>query len=658
MSRGKLFNVVELVIITMIVLVAQVATSHALRLAIGTFHGSVASATGKVAGATVEIRGPENGANERTLKAGPASWRGLTDSQGRFNSKEMMAGQYTIKVTAAGFAVSSQVVQLKSGAMAVAFTLLPVAATVPASRPAAAPKKEAAKEGHKIYDVMMSSPPLSPFSRSAIGQPIINDPTSNTEDYAHIADNPFVAVASAPRSTFSADVDTASYANVRRFLRDGSVPPKDAVRIEELINYFRYTDATPTGKDPFAVSTELAVSPWHAQYQLLRIGLRAPAIADAQVPARNLVFLIDVSGSMNDARKLPLLKQALNLLVEQMRPQDRIAIAVYAGASGVALPSTTGDRKDVIRNAVALLEAGGSTNGAAGIALAYELARKNFIQGGINRVVLATDGDFNVGASSEGELIRIIEAQREHGVFLTVLGFGMGNIKDGKLEKLADHGNGNYAYIDTIAEARKVLVKQAGATLVTVAKDVKLQVEFNPTAVAGYRLVGYENRMLRDQDFNDDKKDAGDIGAGHTVTALYEIIPADIAVPSAKVDALKYQSVGVANTTAAGLRTELLTVKLRYKRPADTTSQLMVRVVTTASMPFANASENLRWAAAVASFGMLLRGSPHVGSVGWNDVTRIATAAKGKDAEGYRSEFLLMVARASQLCGDKNQIAK
>ncbi len=310
----------------------------------------------------------------------------------------------------------------------------------------------------------------------------------------------------------------------------------------------------------------------------------------------------------------------------------------------------------MIRNAVALLEAGGSTNGAAGIKLAYELAQKHFIKGGINRVILATDGDFNVGLSSEGELVRMIEAKRENGVFLTVLGFGMGNIKDGKLEKLADHGNGNYAYIDTIEEARKVLVKEAGATLVTVAKDVKLQVEFNPTAVAGYRLVGYENRMLRDQDFNDDKKDAGDIGAGHTVTALYEIIPAGVAVPGAKVDALKYQPAAKAVAVSAGQ--ELLTVKLRYKRPIDTTSQLMSRVVTTASTPFANASENLRWSTAVASFGMLLRGSPHVGSVGWNDVSRMASAAKGKDAEGYRNEFLVMVARAITLTGGKALIAK
>nr|HPH68753.1 DUF3520 domain-containing protein [Kofleriaceae bacterium] len=383
------------------------------------------------------------------------------------------------------------------------------------------------------------------------------------------------------------------------------------------------------------------------------------AIADSQVPARNLVFLLDVSGSMNDPRKLPLLKQAMNLLTEQLRPQDRVAIAVYAGASGVALPSTTGNHKDAIRNAVALLEAGGSTNGAAGIQLAYDLAQQHFIKGGINRVILATDGDFNVGVSSEGDLIRMIEEKREKGVFLTVLGLGTGNVKDSKMEKLADHGNGNYAYIDTIDEARKVLVKEAGATLVTVAKDVKLQVEFNPAAVAGYRLVGYENRMLRDQDFNDDKKDAGDIGAGHTVTALYEIVPAGVDVPGAKVDALKYQPVaGGKPGVLAGNTNELLTVKLRYKQPTASTSSLLSRVVPATAVAFANASENLRWSATVASFGMLLRGSPHVGAVGWNDVTRMAAAAKGKDAEGYRSEFMAMVARAVTLTGGKTQIAK
>ena len=335
----------------------------------------------------------------------------------------MITGEYTIKVSAAGYVASSQVVQLKAGATTVAFKLLPVATAAPVTVPTVAPKQEPAKERKKAYDANMPAPPMpnsvsrSPSGRRSmspmpisISQPM--DVASNTEDYSHIADNPFMQVASAPLSTFSADVDTASYANVRRFLRDGSLPPKDAVRIEELMNYFRYADATPTGKDPFAVSTELAASPWNSQYQLLRIGLRAPAIADAQVPARNLVFLLDVSGSMNDPRKLPLLKQAMNLLVEQMRPQDRIAITVYAGASGVALPSTTGDRKDVIRNAVALLEAGGSTNGAAGIQLAYELAQQHFIKGGINRVILATDGDFNVGPSSEGELVRMIETVR------------------------------------------------------------------------------------------------------------------------------------------------------------------------------------------------------------------------------------------------------
>lgn len=488
-----------------------------------------------------------------------------------------------------------------------------------------------------------------------------SDRDHNTEEYSRIDDNPFVTVAHQPLSTFSADVDTASYANVRRFLRDGQKPPADAVRVEELLNYFRYADALPTGNDPFGVTTELTQSPWHTGYQLLRIGLRTQAIADAAVPARNLVFLLDVSGSMMSPNKLPLLKQAMTLLVNQMRPQDRIAIAVYAGAAGLVLPSTSGREKDTIRTAIELLQAGGSTNGAAGIALAYQTAQQHFIKGGINRVILCTDGDFNVGPSSEGELTRMIEEKREHGVFLTVLGFGMGNVKDGRMEKLADRGNGNYGYIDSLEEARKVLVKEAGATLVTVAKDVKLQLEFNPAKVAGYRLIGYENRMLRAEDFNDDKKDAGEMGAGHSVTALYELIPAGAVVPGAQVDALKYQPVatpGAVTVAANATSREWLTVKLRYKAPTENTSQLMSRVVDAAPVALAQASENVRWAAAVASFGMLLRGSKHVGTVTWRDVVALAQGAKGQDLEGYRAEFIALAKQAAALGGPATQLAK
>ena len=470
------------------------------------------------------------------------------------------------------------------------------------------------------------------------------DAGTSREGYAHLDDNPFFRVAAQPLSTFSIDVDTASYANARRFLTTGSLPPKDAIRIEELINYFHYDDPAPT-TSPFSITTEVGPSPWNPQFKLARIGLTTAPIADASVPPRNLVFLIDVSGSMADANKLPLLVQALNLLVTELRPQDEVAIVVYANGTGVVLPSTHGNRKDAIRAALAGLEAGGSTNGAAGITLAYEQARASFIKGGINRVILCTDGDFNVGVTSEGELARLIADERDHDVFLTVLGFGMGNVKDSTMEMLADKGNGNYAYIDSLAEAHKVLVKQAGATLITVAKDVKIQVEMNPAMVAGYRLIGYEDRMLNAQDFNDDKKDAGEIGAGAAVTALYELVPAGVAVPAAKTDRLKYQSTG-APTSNSG---ELMTVKVRYKQPTGKTSTLLAHAVPDASATLAQTSTDFRWAVAVASYGMLLRDSPLHGSIAWRDVRALASGAIGADREGYRGEFLKLVDAASAL---------
>ena len=422
-------------------------------------------------------------------------------------------------------------------------------------------------------------------------------------------------VATKPLSTFSIDVDTASYANVRRFLREGTLPPKDAVRVEELVNYFHYDYPAPSGNDPFSITTEVAQSPWHDKMKLLRVGLASQPIAAAKVPPRNLVFLLDVSGSMNSPNKLPLLKGAMGLLVEQLRKQDRVAIVVYAGASGLVLPSTPGMEKDAIRQALVQLEAGGSTNGGAGIELAYKVAEENFLKGGINRVILCTDGDFNVGTTNQGDLTRLIEDKRKSGVFLTVLGFGMGNLKDSTMEKLADKGNGNYGYIDSIEEARKILVKEAGATLVTVAKDVKIQVEFNPARVAAYRLIGYENRVLAAQDFNDDKKDAGEIGAGHTVTALYELVPAGVEVPAAKVDDLKYQKPG-GPAPAAGTG-ELVTVKVRYKAPDGDKSKLMAHAVADDRRELAKASADLRFAAAVAGFGMLLRETPDRGKVTW-----------------------------------------
>lgn len=472
------------------------------------------------------------------------------------------------------------------------------------------------------------------------------EPAFNTEAYDRIDENPFLAVRQNPLSTFSIDVDTTSYANVRRFLNLRSLPPKDAVRIEELVNYFPYRYAPPEDDAPFAVHAETAACPWAPSHRLLRIALKGREIDFQNRPASNLVFLLDVSGSMNEPNKLPLLKSALRLLVERLGENDRVAIVVYAGASGLALPATSGERQETILTALDALEAGGSTNGGAGIELAYQVARENFIKGGVNRVVLATDGDFNVGVSDQGSLSRLIEREAESGVFLSVLGFGSGNLKDSTMEQLADRGNGNYAYIDSINEARKALVEQAGGTLVTIAKDVKLQVEFNPQQLASYRLIGYENRLLRSEDFNDDRKDAGDIGAGHTVTAFYELAPIGEEA-TASVDELKYQRAG--ETTDAPHGGELATLKLRYKEPDGEQSRAMSIAVVDSGRSFAEASEDFRFAAAVAAFGLVLRDSPHKGDADFAEIERWAEAALGADENGYRAEFIRLVKQAKEL---------
>jgi Ca-activated chloride channel family protein len=469
----------------------------------------------------------------------------------------------------------------------------------------------------------------------------------STEAYDRIDENDFVAVADAPLSTFSIDVDTASYSNMRRFLNDGSLPPADAVRIEELVNYFDYDYEPPIGQHPFSVTTEIGECPWAEGHKLVHVGLKGKVIDAAETPPRNLVFLLDVSGSMNDSDKLPLLKRALQMLVGQLEDRDRVSIVVYAGASGVVLEPTAGSDRARISDALDRLEAGGSTNGGEGIALAYALARRSFIEGGINRVILATDGDFNVGVTSEGELTRMIEKERESGVFLSVFGFGTGNLKDSTMEKLADRGNGNYGYIDSLTEARKLLVEQAGATLVTIAKDVKIQVEWNPAIVGSYRLIGYENRMLAAEDFNDDAKDAGDIGAGHTVTALYEVVPAGAEVVSGKVDPLRYQT-GRA-TTAAADTLEMAHVKLRYKTPESSTSTLFDHAVRDGDAALAATSESFRFSAAVAQFGMLLRGSAYKGSSSFDSVRALAAGAIGPDPHGHRREFTALVERAREL---------
>ena len=507
---------------------------------------------------------------------------------------------------------------------------------------------------------MAQAPGHGAMDEDADGQPF-GEAAHNTESYDHIVENDFLAVAKYPLSTFSIDVDTASYSNVRRFLAQGSLPPKDAVRIEELVNYFRYEYPQPTGQAPFSVTSEVGEAPWNAKHRLVHIGLQGKEMARGELPPQNLVFLLDVSGSMAEPNKLPLLKRSLGELIETLGEKDRVAIVVYAGASGLVLPSTPATERAKITDALERLEAGGSTNGGEGIELAYRTARKAMTRDGINRVVLATDGDFNVGVTSEGDLVRLIEEERKSGVFLTVLGFGMGNYKDATLEKLADKGNGNYAYIDTLSEARKVLVEEAGATFVTIAKDVKIQVEFNPKHVGAYRLIGYENRMLRNEDFNDDAKDAGDIGAGHSVTALYEIIPVGVRAPSGSVDPLKYQTAGASSAAAAS--NELMTVKLRYKEPDGLVSgrrasrglpdgaesRLLSFTVDRAVRPLAETSENFRFGAAVAGFGMLLRDSKHKGSASWSTVSTLAKGAMGSDTDGYRRELLGMIDAAKRL---------
>jgi Ca-activated chloride channel family protein len=476
----------------------------------------------------------------------------------------------------------------------------------------------------------------------------------NTEDYDNISENRFLKAADNPLSTFSIDVDAASYSNVRRFLNQGQLPPAGAVRIEEMINYFHYDYPQPENGDPFSINTEISDAPWNKDHKLVMIGLQGKKIPLAGLPSSNLVFLIDVSGSMDEPNKLPLVRTSLKMLVDQLREQDKVAIVVYAGAAGLVLSPTSGDDKIKIKDAIDNLEAGGSTAGGAGIRLAYKTAKEFFVKGGNNRVILCTDGDFNVGESSNDAMERLIEEERKSGVFLTVLGYGMGNYKDSKMQKLADKGNGNHAYIDGLSEAKKVLVNEFGGTLFAIAKDVKLQLEFNPAKVQGYRLIGYENRMLAKEDFNDDKKDAGELGSGHTVTALYEIIPVGVQDTFlSKVDDLKYQKNKNAAITSSHTN-EILTVKFRYKAPDGDVSKLIEHPVLDKQIPVARASENFRFATAVAEFGMLLRNSPFRSKATFGNVIDMARKAKGFDEEGYRAEFIRLAENAQLLAKGNN----
>ena len=482
----------------------------------------------------------------------------------------------------------------------------------------------------------------------SLGMPaLIYDRYANREEYNHNAENRFKSPVKDPLSTFSIDVDAASYSNIRRFINQGEMPPKDAVRIEEMINYFNYNYPKPTENDPVRITTEVGICPWNKTHRLVQIGLKAREIENQNLPASNFVFLIDVSGSMFGPTRLELVKSSLRLLVNNLREKDRVAIVTYCGDARVALPSTPGNEKQKIKDALETLTAGGSTAGGAGIKEAYRIAQKNFIAQGNNRIILCTDGDFNVGASSETELENLIESKRKSGIFLTVLGYGMGNYKDNKMQILAQKGNGNHAYIDNIQEANKVLVNEFGSTMYAVAKDVKLQVEFNPAKVQSYRLVGYETRILNDEDFNDDTKDAGEMGAGHTVTALYEIIPTGTPgnIPGS-VDPLKYQSQTNVNAQTSN-SSELLTVKLRYKTPEEEKSKKIEKSVT--DMGKDNVSPDFRFASAVAMFAQLLKDSDFKGEATYDKVIETANKGLSFDPEGYRAEFVRLVQRAKGL---------
>ncbi|HEY2721378.1 MAG TPA: VWA domain-containing protein [Chitinophagaceae bacterium] len=515
------------------------------------------------------------------------------------------------------------------------------------------PKKNTAPENKNVVqdEVNLTTPTITKDEKAksnnfSVAADSVNG-MFNTEDYDNIVENDFLTAIQNPLSTFSIDVDEASYSNVRRFIQDGSLPPAGAVRIEEMVNYFDYAYPQPQNEDPFSVNTEISDCPWNPQHRLVHIGLQGKNIPLTNLPPANLVFLIDVSGSMDEPNKLPLVQASLNLLTDQLRENDKVAIVVYAGNAGLVLPSTPGSNKTKIKEAINGLEAGGSTAGGEGIELAYKIAKENFIKEGNNRVILATDGDFNVGASSDDELVRLIENERKSGVFLSVLGFGMGNYKDNKMQQLADKGNGNHSYIDNITEARKVLVNEFGSTLFTIAKDVKIQVEFNPQKVQAYRLIGYENRMLASEDFNDDMKDAGELGSGHTVTALYEIIPVGVRNEFAKsVDSLKYQTVRSMDNAPSD---EIMTIKLRYKKPDGDVSKLISQAVIDEHKPLASSSDNFRFSAAVAEFGLLLRNSAYKQQSNYQQVIAMGKAAKSTDEFGYRAEFVELVRSASAM---------
>ena len=576
-----------------------------------------------------------------TSESTSAQFKAVSDTKGRYEFKSVAEGLYTLVVFHPEYdTLRRTAIALKAGNTTLNLQLNP-----------AQPFSKSASESRKAL-LSANRPMLYMHAESAAGTggPAVRYafsdegliPPFHTEDYDFINENRFMRTVDHPLSTFSIDVDKASYSNMRRFIQYSQMPPADAIRIEELINYFPYDYPEPAAEAPFAVFAEATECPWNPAHRLIQIGIQGKKLNLSEISPSNLVFLIDVSGSMNDPLKLPLVKTSLKLLLNELAPTDRVAIVVYASETGVILRSTPVSEKQTIIAAIDRLDASGSTAGGAGIQLAYDIATNNRITNGNNRIVLCTDGDFNVGVSSTAELVRMVQEKRRSGIYLTICGFGMGNYKDNRMEQISNAGNGNYYYIDSIQEARKVFVSEMRATLFTIARDVKIQVEFNPARVQAYRLIGYENRLLKKEDFNDDRIDAGELGAGHTVTALYEIIPAGIASEFLRgSDDLIYQQTAL--KPEAHHTNETMTFKLRYKAPDDTTSQLIVTTLQDNAQPFAHASENVRFAAAVAEFGMLLRNSDFKARASYSQVLEIARVASRFDPDNHREEFIRLV---------------
>jgi len=586
-----------------------------------------------------------------------------TDTKGIAVFNHLLNGRYTITASKTGYPTKTSYTTVVSGkTQTVNFDLSNALEDIKAIKlsrnelttlPVRKNKKAEARAAQDLYVTEYEAAPAAAsaeFSRT-LHKPRLAYREPNTESYKKVPENDFMNVRANPLSTMSVDLDRASYANVRRFINEGQTPPTDAVRVEEMINYFNYKYPQPEGEDPLAIVTELTNCPWNEKHKLLHIGMQARTIPTDNLPPSNLVFLVDVSGSMDEENKLPLVKSSLKMLVSKLRAQDKISIVVYAGSAGLVLPATAGNQKQIINAALNRLQAGGSTAGGAGIKLAYNIAQENFVRGGNNRVILATDGDFNVGVSGDNEMEELITKERQKGIYLTCLGYGMGNYKDSKMEVLADKGNGNYAYIDNRQEAEKTLVREFGGTIFTLAKDVKSQIEFNPAYVQSYRLVGYENRLLNEEDFTDDKKDAGDMGSGHSVTIIYEIIPTGVNSADVRnVTPLKYQQRSAAYPTVLDYDAgdEFATIKFRYKKPNGNTSKEITHLIYNNTKQLQQASENARFATSVAMFGMLLKNSDYKGTSNYSKVLALARSSAGYDNEGYRAEFIELVKKVNK----------